>query len=182
VAARGKLAIRFNRLWDKRGDKFIKQAAKAAGVDEETLLQRADQGDGFFDVFESAGRRVVEDGDPVVHDLFARLVASALRDDARIHEVSYMLTKLEALQSLHIRIITAMPTYDIEGPFVLEVQIGGELSKSQIAERINTSSTLIKTAIDELTDSGFVVLTGSGNYRLDWLGCAFRTLIESTPA
>jgi len=43
----GKFAIRFNRLWDKRASNFIKQTAQAANVDEETLLRRADEGDGF---------------------------------------------------------------------------------------------------------------------------------------
>jgi len=178
----GKFAIRFNRLWDKRASNFIKQTAQAANVDEETLLRRADEGDGFFDILRAAGNRAMEDGDPATHDLFARLVASALHGDARVQEVSYMLKKLEALQPLHIKIITAMPVYNIEDSSLwsLDARHGIEISSSEIAERIDVSSVLITSVMHELVTSGFVDDSRTGGYRLDWLGCALTKLIDST--
>jgi hypothetical protein len=173
----GKFAIRFSRLWDKRASNFLSRAAKAANVDEETLLQRVDEADGFFEVFQHAGQRMVEDGDPVVGDVFARLIASALHDDTRIHEVSYMLTKLENLQPLHIRIVTALPMYDMESPRLLDEMHEIMLSRHLIAEKIHTSTMLVGPAMRELVTSNFVEEHPDG-YNLASLGCALRSLID----
>jgi hypothetical protein len=174
----GKLAAHYKRVRDERARNFISLSAKVASMSEEGLLQRIADGDSFADVFHSAIRRAIEDGDAVVLDVLARLVAAALHDARRIHEISYILTKLEKFKPLHLRIITALPYNASRGEAEMR---HFTLSTTVIAEVVHTNELLIELAMSELTHAGFVAEGAHHGhhyeYYLDWVGAFFRHLI-----
>jgi hypothetical protein len=144
----GRIGLHYGRIWDKRADRLVGHVAKTANVDEDALLQRVAEGDGFADVFQTAGRRVIEDGDPVLQDVLTRLIASALQDDTRIHEISYMLTKLERFQPIHIRTIMALPYASGPGRIYLAMKI--------LTQKVNANEMLVEPALGELETDQFV--------------------------
>ena len=165
----GKLAIHYRRLWDKRADRLVSEVSEVANVDEQTLLERIEEGDGFAEVFQNAGGRMIEDCDPGLHDVFTRLIAAALDDDARIHEVSYMLTKLESLQPIHVRLIARIP-----------IHAGSSSEDGGLAQEVNASTFLVRSACRELRNNALLAQDAGGTslYRIDELGIALRDLID----
>ena len=174
----GKLVGHYQRLRDKRADEFISQAAEFAGLSEMQLLRRIEDGDSFADLFQHAVRRVVESGDPMFHEVLARLVAVALHDVRRTREVSYMLTKLERFKPIHIRIVLTLPYNSVRS--APEMQ-NYAMSTVTLAEFVNVNELLIESAMGELTNSGFVAEGAHHgdhyDYYLDWLGAFFRHLL-----
>jgi len=166
----GRIGLHYGRIWDKRADRLVGHVAKTANVDEDALLQRVAEGDGFADVFQTAGRRVIEDGDPVLQDVLTRLIASALQDDTRIHEISYMLTKLERFQPIHIRTIMALPYASGPGRIYLAMKI--------LTQKVNANEMLVESALGELETDQFVSYDrGNKSVCLESLGGALRGLI-----
>ena len=104
-----RVATSFQRLWDKRGADYANRTAEFAGIDTDELEHQLNQGGPIADLFLEGGRRVVEDGDEVLCDAVTRLVAAALRDNALIHDASYLMKKLSTCETLHIRAICAIP-------------------------------------------------------------------------
>ena len=170
----GRIGLHYGRIWDKRADRLVGHVAKTANVDEDALLQRVAEGDGFADVFQTAGRRVIEDGDPVLQDVLTRLIASALQDDTRIHEISYMLTKLERFQPIHIRTIMALP-YDASSS-----DTPANLTLEVLTRKVNANGMLVESALGELVTDNFVFYerTYDSAIRLESLGVALRHLIH----
>lgn len=177
----GRLALHYERSWDKRAENLVSNTAKMANVTEEVLLQRVGEGDGFADVFQTAGRRVIENGDPVLQDALTRLIASALQGNTRIHEVSYMLTKLEGFQPIHIRIIVALPPFT-HADRRRETTAGNPTaftrSMDEIARDVNASLPLVRSALGELETDQFISTYGSERAMLGDFGVALRGLID----
>jgi hypothetical protein len=180
----GKLAITYRRLWDKRASDLIDQTAEAANTTVDALLRRIADGDSFADVFQKASRRIVEDGDPIIHDVLRRLVVAALHDDARIDEISFILTKLDHLQPIHIRIIVALPN-PASLPSHSRSPKNTTLSTREIAKQVKANVGIVMSALGDLQKDCFVVRVPSvfddglePNYELVELGQLLRRLID----
>ena len=165
-----RLTASFQRLWDKRGADYANRAAEFAGIDTDELEDQLSGGGPIADLFLEGGRRVVEDGDEVLCDTVTRLVAAALRDDALIHDASYLMKKLSTCEALHIRAVCAIPRSRL--PSVPKEQTHGiqylkrrrqdwyyemlMFSIESIAELCRASNALVRAALGELISSGFV--------------------------
>jgi len=201
-----RIAASFQRLWDKRGADYANRTAEFAGIDTDELEHQLNQGGPIADLFLEGGRRVVEDGDEVLCDAVTRLVAAALRDDALIHDASYLMKKLSTCEALHIRAICAIPHSRQLPPFPRfkssEVLVGEAsieewyseilaFSAERIAVTCRASKALVRAALGELISSGFVEKVEgtdvpeafatstkySDLYKLTELGADFRDLI-----
>jgi len=105
----GRIALAFSRKWHGRPAAYTADVASLAGVDTDQLIEQLENNAAFSDLFFEGAQRVIDDGDRVYVDFIARLVSSALRDDARILDAAYLLKKLRGLDALHIRILWALP-------------------------------------------------------------------------
>lgn len=167
-----RIATSFQRLWDKRAEDYTYKMAGLAEIEVDELRNRLDKDDGFSDLFYEGGRRFVESGDEVLRDAVTRLVAAALRDDARILDASYFMKKLSMFDALHIRIIYALPKEFPILPESATQDYGKEKKKMRIpdewrsvalrldvdslVERCRASKSLVRAVLSELATSGFV--------------------------
>jgi hypothetical protein len=192
-----RIATSFRRLWDKRGADYANRTAEFAGIDTDELEHQLNQGGPIADLFLEGGRRVVEDGDEVLCDAVTRLVAAALRDDALIHDASYLMKKLSICEALHIRAICAIPRFGWPPPIPRFESIEEwyseilAFSAERIAVTCRASKALVRAALGELISSGFVEKVEgtdvpevfatstkySDLYKLTELGADFRDLI-----
>jgi hypothetical protein len=169
-----RIAASFQRLWDRRGEDYANRMVSLAGVDIDQLEARLSKGDQFADLFLEGGRRVVESGDEVVRDTITRLVAAALRDDARIHDASYFMKKLLACDALHVRAIWAIPHRRLDPPLLEEqdryssevfqknllqnaqwLEKAADSSLDRIARKCFASKLLVRAALRELESMDF---------------------------
>lgn len=164
-----KLGLSYRRLWDKRARGFLQETAEMANIDEETLVDRINEGDGFADIFQNAAERAVRDGDPVVHSTLKRLIASALQDDSHILEVSYILGILEKFQPIHIRIIATLPSLASDSINTLE-----------LSETVKAEFSLVASALGELAATQLVIIgqpKRGSEYREISLGALGNSLV-----
>jgi len=182
----GRIALAFSRKWHGRPAAYTADVASLAGVDTDQLIEQLENNAAFSDLFFEGAQRVTDDGDRVYVDFIARLVSSALRDDARILDAAYLLKKLRGLDALHIRILWALPPisgiYKYLAPLrddpeqqlaalkplnhergVALGRVVGATIKSfenhtarKLAESARASVLLVKAASSELIASGFL--------------------------
>ena len=182
----GRIALAFSRKWHGRPAAYTADVASLAGVDTDQLIEQLENSAAFSDLFFEGAQRVTDDGDRVYVDFIARLVSSALRDDARILDAAYLLKKLRGLDALHIRILWALPPisdlYKYLAPLrddpeqqlaalkplnhergVALGRVVGATIKSfenhtarKLAESARASVLLVKAASSELIASGFL--------------------------
>src|SRR5689334_17132609 len=106
----GRLEVSGSRIWSRRADFFTHKAIKNLGLSEEEFFARLEVADSFADVFKQATTQALHTGDEEYSDLLAQLVAAAL-DKARIDTVSYLLTRINGLEPVHIRILLCCEAY-----------------------------------------------------------------------
>jgi hypothetical protein len=169
-----RIAASFQRLWEKRGQEYANKTASLAGVDIDVLETQLSEGGQFADLFLEGGRRVAENGDEVLRDTVTRLVAAALRDNARIHDASYLMKKLSTCDALHVRVICAIPENSLDilaltpsnnpnrvltQDYVLStirwLEEAAAFSDESIASRCLASNSLVRAALGELGAVGF---------------------------
>jgi hypothetical protein len=177
----GRFGVSYRRLWDKRGANFINQAADAAGLEVNALADRIEDGDGFSDVFASAARQAIADGDPARADTLARLVAAALFDDARIHVVSYVLSFIESLQPIHIRIINALRSQRRVRQPQTDAKIWYTRSLAEVAREVKALPNLVIAASQNIAifyECQFHEDEGDLSYRRLGLAVTLEELID----
>lgn len=201
-----RIATSYQRQWDKRGADYANRTAEFAGIDTAKLEQQLSEGGPIADLFLEGGRRVVENGDEVLRDAVTRLVAAALRDDALIHDASYLMKKLSTCEALHVRAICAIPrprqlppppelpkpseSSYFKAKQVQEMDESYERSREEwdhevltfsvqgIAETCRASKSVVRAALGELTSSGFVEELSVPSYVESQYGADFYLLTE----
>ena len=111
----GKLSVAYRYRRQGRARQFVEATAEYAETDEESLVERATDNERFGDAFVLAGQQAVTTADPELCDLFARLVARAFQDDARIEATSVLLGLVEQLGPVHLRVlrgVSMVPRHD----------------------------------------------------------------------
>lgn len=197
----GKVTAQFERKWEKRAENFVNETVEAANLTEEELLRRIREEDGFADIFQRVSRRIIADGDPVMHDTLTRLVVAALHDDARIDEISYILNKIDYFHPVHIRIVAKLPNPPLfnyqnlpDSRRLARKEIAERkqaslenrtLSQSEIARKVNASTGIVVSALGDLEKDSFVesndnpqFFLNDRKYALGELGRTFRNLVD----
>jgi hypothetical protein len=176
----GKLAVTFNRLWDKRRHRFIDATASAANLDTEELFERIEEGGEISDIFIKAGERATSTGSEAIQDLLARLVAAALKDDAKVEPIAFSIDYITELEPVHIRIISSFddrsrrqraqrewykkhpdkPYDDGDRSAVKVVNDDGTIDLLGLAEYANASYEIVASSLYKLREMGIVELRG----------------------
>jgi len=101
----GKVSMAFKRSWAHRANRYLEEVAVAANKTPDTVIDAIAIGDGFHDIFASGMRAAIDNGDASARHTFARLVATALKDDTKIDEVSLLLDAFSALPAPEMRFL-----------------------------------------------------------------------------
>ena len=161
----GIVAGRWRRRWSARREALVDRTVEASGISEHDLGERIRDDEPFGDVFWTALDRAGHVADPQYIDVLGRLVAAAL-DPARVDDVAHLLSEIERLEPIHLRVLWMTFLYVADGQPVEDIgeakvaaehraQTGEAVDHGAVAERLGVSQLAATRAIDRLKTEGF---------------------------
>jgi len=177
----GKLAFSFKRSWEHRGERYLNAVADAANVDTDTLLRRVEEGGPVTDILSEGMRLALSSGDESWQNAWARFVARAIADPAKIDPVAFIMDELGMVPPSHLRLFWLLAKRIQTGPASSDRQV------IWIAERLDVDPYIVRTILSKLQTKRLIELNQSyeiadlGRLALELAGEIDETLLRSTP-
>lgn len=177
----GKVALGFKRAWQKRGENYLESVATIAECSADEVIDVVAQGDGFTDVFGDGVNAIVQHSDAGYANTFARFVASALNDPAKVDVSAFLIERFAQFRPPHVRLFwrlcqSVMGAYSQTGKIDPETAIRIPAIFAAIAKDSDLPSMIVLTLIKDLIDGGVVVHDSNGIGITDLGSLAYLTV------